>query len=140
MLRRGDNRCSIGDCDHQAQRPHSIFPGGFPTPALGAAGYVTTGRHPKPFTGPDLVLPLSLTPGPAPIVTFVRLSYLFRICLMRAIASSTAYSGLMAATRWTALAQTRSRFTSKCRGSASVADRRRLPRLHLGLAEPPSER
>jgi hypothetical protein len=40
MLRRGDNRCSIGDCDHQAPTPHSIFPGGFRTPALSAARYL----------------------------------------------------------------------------------------------------
>ena len=32
--------------------PAGSFPGGFRTPALGAARYVTTGRHPKPFTRP----------------------------------------------------------------------------------------
>ena len=40
-----------------------------------------------------------------------------RICLMRAIASSTACSGLMpsATTRWIALAQTHSLLTRSCR-------------------------
>ena len=30
--------------------PAGSFPGGFRTPTLGAARYVSTGRHPKPFT------------------------------------------------------------------------------------------
>ena len=52
------------------------------------------------------------------------LGYSLRICLMRAIASSTACSGLMpsAATRWTASAQTCSRWTTRsCRQSPDAA-------------------
>ena len=30
--------------------PAGSFPGGFRTPTLGAARYVSTGRHPKPYT------------------------------------------------------------------------------------------
>jgi integrase len=46
-------RCSRPSCSRCcAPTPHSIFPGGFRTPALGAARSVTAGRHPKPFTRP----------------------------------------------------------------------------------------
>jgi hypothetical protein len=49
--------------------------------------------------------------------------YSLRICLIRAIASSTACSGLMpsAATRWTALPQTYSSLTSWYRQSPEIA-------------------
>jgi hypothetical protein len=55
-----------------ARPPAGSFLGGFRTPALGAAGSVTMGRHPKPLTVADDIAPLaralalSLTPDEFP--------------------------------------------------------------------------
>ena len=50
----GGNRQIPIDPKRAGPAPAGSFPGGFRTPALGAARYVSTGRHPKPFTGADV--------------------------------------------------------------------------------------
>jgi hypothetical protein len=41
--------------------PAGSFPGGFRTPALRAPGWSPSGRHPKPFTEPDLAARFNVT-------------------------------------------------------------------------------
>ena len=122
------SKCNDQMCEEML---HGLLP---PTPAaLSARSYHDAGacrkdcgqRHPG--TRPAPVSPgirMGIKPWSEGTGCAESRSYSLRICLIRAIASSTACAGLMpsATTLWTALPQTRSKPTSKYRGSPEAIE------------------